>query len=219
MMHQRQIKPDANGRLRKEISIQRLLEWAFADEFAQVDFEDAGTLAPGYGGVGNAGRMADYGALGCRIMGGGRSWPDHDADLVASAVAVLPEGCGGRAMAVAIAEWARARTVPDAMIGARMRCVPVSFQRNQHGVRPATEFLGCEIDRSGRKAKRVDVRVTPVHFTPTAQQLGDARRTYLQWRLALLELRNTFQMHNNLTRWVVTNKMPPTAPWKKTLAE
>ena len=103
-----QLVPDRVGRVRREISIQRLLEWAFADECASIDFEDPGTLAHGYGQVGNAYLMAQRGALGCRVDGGGRSWPDHDADIVASALAVLPEGCGGRRMAVAMAEWARA---------------------------------------------------------------------------------------------------------------
>ncbi|MEP5730358.1 MAG: hypothetical protein ABJL67_13430 [Sulfitobacter sp.] len=215
MMHQRQIKPDANGRQRKEISIQRLLEWAFADEFAQVDFEDAGTLGPGYGGVGNAGRMADYGALGCRIMGGGRSWPDHDADLVASAVAVLPEGCGGRAMAVAIAEWARARTVPDAMIGAVARCEPVGTHTNRYGTRSKTELLHFIDVVTG--FTQIGGVGCPVRYTLTSADIGAARRNYLQWWLALLELRNTFQMYNNLSRWVVTDVMPAREPWKKQL--
>ena len=86
---------DTMGRVRKEISIQRLLEWAFADECAQVDFESEGTLAAGYGYIGNAYRMMQRGELGCRIDGGGRSWPDADADIVAGAVAALPEGHGG----------------------------------------------------------------------------------------------------------------------------
>ena len=56
---------DTMGRVRKEISIQRLLEWAFADECAQVDFESEGTLAAGYGYIGNAYRMMQRGELGC----------------------------------------------------------------------------------------------------------------------------------------------------------
>ena len=55
---------DANGRVRRQISIHSLLEWAFADECASIDFEDEGTLAMGYGAIGNAYLMAQRGALG-----------------------------------------------------------------------------------------------------------------------------------------------------------
>lgn len=208
---------DTMGRVRQEISIQRLLEWAFADECAQVDFESEGTLAAGYGYIGNAYRMMQRGELGCRIDGGGRSWPDADADIVAGAVAALPEGCGGRGMAVQIAELARARRVPDAMVGAVARCVPVCWRQNQHGPRAATQVIGQGVDCSGRKVKRYDVLVCPVTYTHTAADIARARRNYLQWRLALMELRQTFVIHNNLSRWVVSAVMPSRAPWQKTI--
>ncbi|WPZ24875.1 hypothetical protein UM399_11950 [Sulfitobacter pontiacus] len=208
---------DQLGRVRQTISIQRLLEWAFADECASVDFEDAGTLAAGYGMIGNAGLMADYGALGCRVSGGGRSLPDPDADLVAAAVAVLPEGCGGRRMAVQIAELARARRVPDAMVGAQSRCIPVGTRQNMHGNWGLTESLGTAVDTSGRKVKRIDVRWCPVTYTLTADKIGRARRNYLQWWSALMEVRSTFKIYNNLSRWQVSDVMPERAPWKKVL--
>lgn len=205
---------DVMGRVRKEISIQRLLEWAFADECASVDFEDDGTLAQGYGHVGNAYRMAQRGALGCRIDGGGRSYPDSDADLVAAAVSVLPVGCGGRGMAVQIAELARARRVPDAMVGKSVRCVPVQMRENQHGRRAATEQIGDAVDCSGRKVKRWPVLWCPVTYSHSAADIARARRNYLQWYSALMELRQTFEIHNNLSRWSVSAAMPPMRPWQ-----
>jgi len=205
---------DTMGRVRKEIGIQRLLEWAFADECAQVDFEDVGTLAQGYGRIGNAGRMMERGILGCKVDGGGRSYPDADADLVAAAVAALPEGCGGRSMAVQIAELARARCVPNAMIGAIARCVPIAWRQNQHGMRSATQVIGREIDCSGRKVKRYEVLVCPVTYTHTAADIAKARRNYLQWRLALLELRQTFVIYNNLSRWSLSAALPAATPWQ-----
>ena len=210
---------DHLGRVRKPISIQSLLEWAFADECASIDFEDEGTLAAGYGSIGNAYLMAQRGALGCRIDGGGRSLPDPDADLVAAAVAVLPEGCGGRRMAVQIAELARARAMPDAFVGVEPRCEPKGWHINPHGRRAATESLGVEIDSSGRKLRRHDVQVCPVVYRPDGQQVARARRNYLQWWSALTELRITFETHNNLSRWVIGSSMPPMQPWKKVLAE
>lgn len=210
---------DLNGRVRRQISIQSLLEWAFADECASIDFEDAGTLAVGYGSMGNAGLMADYGALGCRVSGGGRSLPDPDADLVAAAVAVLPEGCGGRRMAVQIAELARARAMPDAFVGVQPRCEPKGWRVNQNGRRAETQSLGIEIDSSGRKARRHNVLVCPVVYRPDGGQVAAARRNYLQWWSALSELRITFEIHGNLSRWAVDECMPPMTPWKKVLAE
>lgn len=208
---------DQLGRVRQTISIQRLLEWAFADECASVDFEDAGTLAAGYGAIGNAGLMADYGALGCRVSGGGRSLPDPDADLVAAAVAVLPEGCGGRRMAVQIADLARSRRVPDAMVGAEPRCVPIGTRQNMYGNWGLTESIGTAIDTSGRKLKRIDIRWCPVTYTLTADKIARARRNYLQWWSALMEIRSTFIIHNNLSRWQLSDVLPTQQPWKNVL--
>tara|TARA_R110002049_G_scaffold23545_10_gene83661 strand:- start:47332 stop:47991 length:660 start_codon:yes stop_codon:yes gene_type:complete len=219
MMQMAPLTADTLGRVRRPISIQRVLEWAFADECASIDFEDAGTLARGYGHVGNAYRMAQRGALGCRIDGGGRSYPDHDADIVASAVAVLPEGCGGRRMAVQLAEFARARTVPDAYVGVVTRCQPVGWHVNPHGKRGVTERIGFITDTSGRKPRRHDVRVCPVVFRPATDQIAAARRNYLLWWSALLELRISLQIQQDMSRWLVTDEMPSQQPWKKVLAE
>lgn len=219
MMAVRNFSADGAGRVRRDISIQGLLEWAFADECAQVDFEDEGTLTQGYGATGNAHRMAQRGALGCRIDGGGRSYPDADADLVASALVVWADWYGSRRMAVAVAELARARAVPDAMIGLVPRLVPVATRRNQTGVWAVTKSIGTCIDTSGRKTKRVDVRVCPVVQRPDAGMIAAARRDYLRWWSTLRDLRNSFQDHNDMSRWRVSDVMPPREPWKKILAE
>ncbi len=213
-----QTSQDGLGRMRRPISIQSLLEWAFADECASIDFEDEGTLAMGYGAVGNAYLMAQRGALGCRVDGGGYSLPDPDADLVAAAVAVLPEGCGGRRMAVQIAELARARAMPDAFVGVQPRCEPKDWHVNPYGRRAKTMSLGIEIDSSGLRPRRHDVQVCPVVYRPDGGQVAAARRNYLQWWSALSELRITFEIHTNLSRWSVDDCMPPMTPWKKGIA-
>ena len=79
--------------------------------------------------------------------------------------------------------------------------------------------LGIEIDSSGRKARRHDVQVCPVVYRPDGNQVAAARRNYLQWWSALSELRITFEIHTNLSRWSVDEYMPPMTPWKKALAE
>lgn len=210
------VVPDGKGRVRREIPIQRLLEWAFADECAQVDFEDAGTLATGYGAVGNAYRMAQRGALGCRIDGGGYSHPDPDADLVASAVATLSWAMPmGRSVALSVAEYARARRVPDCMADARTQCVVSDWVCNRHGWRAKTERIGTETEtRAGRQVS-VPVLICPVSFSPTQAQIGAARRAYLTWYSSLLHLRSSFRSHQDLSRWVVSSEMPPMRPWKK----
>ncbi len=215
----RPVVSDAQGRVRREISIQRLLEWAFADECASIDFEDEGTLAQGYRNVGTEWVLMQRCLIGCTIDGGGRSAPDHDADLVAAAVACLPEGCGGRRMAVHLAELARARRMPEAYVGVEQRCEPVGWHVNPHGRRAVTEHLGYLDDRSGRKPRRHDVRVCPVVYRPAADQIAAARRNYLLWWSALLDLRITFQIQNDMSRWSVSDVMPPRRPWKKVLAE
>jgi hypothetical protein len=213
------VVPDGQGRVRREISIQRLLEWAFADECAQIDFEDVGTLAQGYGAVGNAYRMAQRGALGCRIDGGGMSYPDPDADVVASAVATLPQGCGGRRMAVWIAELSRARMVPDVYIGGP-RCIPVGWhQKRFEGRKAATEHVCWMSEIGPRKVKRFESRVCPVTYHPSLGMIAAARRDYLQWWSALLELRVNLGNYAGLSRWAVTEEMPVQQPWKAVSAK
>jgi hypothetical protein len=198
------------GRIQQPISIMRLLEWAFADECASVDFEDAGTLARGYPSIGTEWLMMETARLGCRVDGGGRSDPDPDADMVASAVSVLPEGCGGRAMAVEIAELARGRRAPDCMIDVRTKCVPVEWRGSKHGPRAKIEVIG---HRASRGAS-VPIEVCPVTYHPSASVIARARRCYLDWYGAMLELRSTFQIRPDLSRWRVTDEMPVMLPWQ-----
>ncbi|MEM9845001.1 MAG: hypothetical protein AAF965_09400, partial [Pseudomonadota bacterium] len=170
--------PVLYGRIRKPISIQKLLEWAFADECASIDFEDPGTLSGNLPSFGMEYILMERQRLGCQVDGGGRSDPHPDADLVASAVAVLPVERGGRQMAVQIAELARARAVPDAMIGQKPKCEPLDWVCNRPGGRAKTETIGQASDlRKGRKVD-VPVRVCPVTYKPTAAKIAAARRNY-----------------------------------------
>lgn len=206
---------DEYGRVQRPISIQRLLEWAFADECASIDFEDPGTIAEGYKNVGAEWVMIQRAELGCKVDGGGRSDPDYDAELVASALAVLPEGCGGRRMAVRVAELARARMVPDTHVGEVPKCLPSDWHQNRHGKTAKTEHVEFLTEVGPRKVKRFESRVCPVIYRPAPQSIAMARREYITWWLSLLELRQTFEIYNNLSRWRVTTEMPTKFPWKK----
>lgn len=211
--------------VKRAIGIQELLVWAFRRECAQLDFPGEEFRTSGYGYASSTARIIQHEQLGCNVDGGGRSEPHPDADLVASAVAVLPESVGGRHMAISIAEWARADSVPDWMPGATPRIHPADTYTNQHGVRARTADAGGLGNhgwppqaRRNRKGVVVHDKVlfSPVVIRPTAAEIGRAQRAYLDWYRALFELRCTFQIAGDLTAFEVTDQMPARAPWKKT---
>ena len=108
--------------------------------------------------------------------------------------------------------------MPDAFVGVEPRCEPKGWHINQFGRKAETDSIGFEIDSSGLRPRRHDVRICPVVYRPDGQQVAAARRNYLQWWSALSELRITFEIHENLSRWVVSDRMPAQQPWKKVVA-
>ena len=84
---------------RRPMTIRAALEWAFAAEHAQLDFAEAqgDNARPG---ISTVWTIMQRGHLGCSVDGGGYSLPHLDADIIASAVANLPRGLGGRGMAL-----------------------------------------------------------------------------------------------------------------------
>ena len=211
--------------VKREISILKLIEWAFQREHAQLDFDERSRLCgQPLPSVGIEYVFMQRGLTGARIDGGGRSWPHDDADLVADAVAHLPEVLGGRMMAVQIAHLARVGSVPDAMIGATPRVVPVEWHINQNGMRGATADA-AELGGNGWPAQerrnrkgvivRDIVRYTPVRIDPTPDQIGRARRNYIRWWAALRDLRESLDQLGLLTAHNLTMDMPPRAPWQK----
>lgn len=203
------------GAARREIGILGLIEWAFQRECASLDFDELASTAGERPAVSPLWTLMQRHNLGCQVDGGGRSEPHPDADIVASALAALPEGRGGRRMGIWIAELARAGLRPDWMEGAVTRCVPADYHTNRHGTHARSERCGeIEVVSRGRKRK-VEIRWCPVTFTPSAAQIAAARRAYLQWWDALHDLRFTFQQFGGLTSWTVTDDMPPRRPWVK----
>lgn len=202
---------------RREMSIRAALEWAFATEHASLDFDEAlgDNARPG---ISTLWQIAQRGALGCSIDGGGRSLPADDADIIASAVSNLPVGLGGKGMALRIAALARARMQPDWMQDATPRCVPVGWaHENQHGRFALT--AQCQ-SREGMwdytaRGRKVEVRAVacPVRFTPTAAQIASARRGWLDWYGALLWLQAELRGLGALDTIIITRAMPPLRPW------
>ena len=211
-----QIRPAPHRVLaRRSLSIRAALEWAFADERASLDFaEDKGdNVRPG---VSPVWVLMQRGALGCQIDGGGHSLPARDADIIASAVASLPQDLGGRSMAVRIAELARAGQAPDWGRDLRPRCLPKGWKNdNQYGRQAETETLGI-VTVQGRNGRMVQhpVLCCPVTFTATADRIAAARKQYHDWCDALAHLALMLRRQGSLDRVAITCALPDFEPWR-----
>lgn len=210
-----QVRAAPRGASARDISILGLIEWAFQRECASLDFDELASTAGERPAVSPLWMLMQRHNLGCKVDGGGRSDPHPDADIVASALAALPDARGGRRMGIWIAELARAGLRPDWMPGAVTRCVPVDRHKNNHGWHAKSEPCGSVKVISRGKLREVELRWCPVTFTPTAQQIASARRAYLDWWGALHDLRHSFRAYGGLTAWRVTEEMPPRTPWVK----
>jgi hypothetical protein len=199
-----------------EVSILHLIEWAFQREKVRIEFDQGTQHRPqgalkGYGMEHILMRQAE---LGCRVDGGGTSEPHPDADAVADALAVLPEGHGGQRMAMRIGELARAGQVPSWHIPEKARVVPCEWRTTKHGTFAQTESAGMISYTSRGKLREVEVKYCPIIIQNHPGDAAALRREYLGWWGALLELRDTFRIYGGLTSYVVTEAMPPRTPWK-----
>lgn len=203
----------------RSMSVQRALEWAFRDECARLEFDEIAESSGGVRvGVDAIWLLMQRGLLGCKIDGGGHSEAASDAQIIASIVAQMPPEHGGQKMAITVAELARGGMVPDWMRDARPAYHPADVSQNQYGWTAKTEdsaHLGSRgwqpVERKGRKGRvlKEPVLYCPVYVSPTASQIGRARRQYLQWWGALLWLRS------ELSRFMdITTAMPPLSPWR-----
>lgn len=200
----------------RPMGIRAALEWAFGTEKVGLDLDN---MPEWHVGADTIWRLMRQHELGCRVDGGGRSAAHPDAEIIASFVAALPIERGGKSMAVQVAELARAGRVPDALIGARLRCVPVSLSHgNQFGPRARAEDVPG--DTAGRWAKPLGRGRPPaapqwcrVTYTPTAAQIAAARRGWLEWWGALLHLGHDLRTSGRLEHVVITQDMPPLTPW------
>lgn len=199
---------------KRQMPIERALRWAFSDECASVDFDELGATAHGNRrGMDGIAVMIERGAIGCQVDGGGRSEPAWDAQVIASAVANLPQRWGGRGMAVRLAELARAGTRPNWVPDDRMRCVPRDWRMTKHGPFAKRELVGAEqVIIRGRKVM-YEIHCCPVRYTPTPQQIASARKAYAEWYRALLFLAVDLRRLNILSRVAVTTALPPRRPW------
>jgi len=212
------------GKVKRAMSVQQALEWAFRVEKAQIELPERPDPERGQGfGFGLEYVLLQRAALGCKIDGGRHKiggYTHEDAEVIAATVAGLPDSLGGKRMAIRVAELARAGLTPDWMPGAVPRCVPVDVKRNQHGERASTIVVGTERirvrDGSHRgRWKTIDILACPVTFSPHPEQIDAARSAYDDWWQALGWLRDGLISGAMLRELEVTAVMPARQPWTR----
>lgn len=212
MPSRQKARPAASGG-KRQLSVVKALEWAFAVEQVSVDFDEVNPDAYTVG-ADPIWRMMRQAELGCRVDGGGTSRRADDAEVIASIVARLPAAQGGKGMALMVAHHARACSAPDPMLGATPRVVPRDGWRlTKHGEFARTEVVGqVQTVYRGRKVTH-DLLACPVSYSPSAAQIAAARRGYLDWWGALLHLGHELA-GCGLATIDLTAAMPPLTPWR-----
>ncbi len=199
---------------KRQLSVVKALEWAFAVERVSVEFDEVNPDARVVGSD-PIWRMMRQAELGCRVDGGGSSRRADDAEVIASIVARLPVAQGGKAMALTVAHHARACSAPDPLVGAVPCVVPRDGWRlTKHGAFARTEVVGQVVTvYRGRKVAH-DLLACPVTYSPSSAQIAAARRGYLDWWGALVHLRHELATCG-LASIEVTTSMPPLTPWRE----
>lgn len=199
--------------VKQQIGVKALLEWAFGAERSSIEFDE---ILSGPDNVDTIWVLMQRGYLGCKVDGGGPfgggAQSCDDAEVIASIVSALPVVHGGRGMAVRIAEMARAGLSPEYYPDASPRVIPVEMRRTKHGLfSVSVDARDIQFAGFGRFPVK-DSRCCPVRVVPTAQQIGAARRFWLDWVGALMHIRHQLQ-RVGLSRFELTDALPPIAPW------
>ena len=203
-------------RIKRALGVQAALEWAFRVEQAQLEMPLPPDVTEEGFGFGLEYVLLQRAILGCKIDGGQHkmgSYVHADAEVIAAAVAGMPDTLGGKRMAIQVAELARAGLTPDWMPGAVPRCVPVDIKRNRHGDRAVSVVVGTARALISGKWRIVEVRACPITFTPTPQQIEAARQAYEDWWLALDWVRDGLIAGGVLREVEVTAATPKVRPW------
>jgi hypothetical protein len=208
----------ASKRPKRSMPVQQALEWAFGKEKAELELPDRPDPERGPGfGFGLEFVLLQRAALGCQIDGGqhklGR-YSHADAEVIAATVAGMPDGLGGKRMAIRVAELARAGMTPDWMPGVVPRCVPVETKNNQHGERATTIVVGTERVKTRGKWRTVELLACPVAWRPHPEQIASARRGYEEWWDALDWVRDGLVASGLLREVEVLAALPKVCPWE-----
>lgn len=199
------------------LGVKELLEWAFGVEKAQIETDQVKVM----GGTGLPGFGMEYVLMERMQLGGvridtsvGRSVPHEDAEAVAAILQCLPSARGGVRMAIYMAGLARAGLTPDWMPEAKPKIVPVAWRETKHGRFGATDLVEVIRYRHRGRVHSREVRCCPVTYQPSAQKIAAARRAYLDWWGALLDLKGDLR-HFDFRDHMLSDVMPPMKPWEK----
>ena len=217
MSMQGRIGRAGGAKVKRALGVQAILEWAFRAEQAQLELPVRRGIDEEGFGFGMEYVLIQRTRLGCKVDGGQHKMGGYthaDAEVVAAAVAGMPDSLGGIRMAISVAEMARAGMTPDWMPGVVPRCVPVETKTNQHGERATTVVVGTERVLSRGKWRTVEVLVCPVTWRPHPEQIASARRGYDDWWQALNWVRDGLIAGGMLRQMEVTAAMPKVRPWK-----
>ena len=206
------------AKVKRALSVQAALEWAFRVEQAQLELPPPkGVTEEGFG-FGLEYVLLQRSMLGCKVDGGQHkmgSYTHPDAEVIAATVAGMPDSLGGIRMAIQVAELARAGMTPDWMPGVVPRCVPFQTKNNQHGERATTIVVGTERVKTRGKWRTVELLACPVTWRPHPEQITSARRGYEDWWQALEWVRDGLIVGRMLREVDVATTMPRVCPWKK----
>jgi hypothetical protein len=218
MSMQGRIRRAGGTKVKRAVSVQAALEWAFRVEKAQLELPLSRDVAEEPSGFGFEYVLMQRAALGCKVDGGRYkmgSYTHADAEVIAATVAGMPDSLGGIRMAIRVAELARAGLTPDWMPGVVPRCVPLETKRNQHGERATTVVVGIERVLTRGKWRTVEVLACPVTWRPHPEQIASARRGYEDWWQALGWVRDGLKGGGMLREVEVTEAMPKVQPWRR----
>lgn len=216
-------------RVKREIGVQGILEWAFGRECARLELDATaritGQAAPSFG--------TEYVIMQRLALGGvkidtfrGTSEPHEDAEIVAAMVQGLPVALGGMPMALRIAELARDGITPDWMPGAVPRLQPREWKRDNQFAdgEGRTDVAEVWVERFSvrhprnperliSRTRRHEIRYTPCTWKPSPSQVSMAHDDYDRWWTALARIRDMLMLAS-LRDHVVVERMPAYKPWR-----
>ena len=110
MSMQGRIGRNGGTKVKRALGVQAALEWAFRVEQAQLELPPPKNVTEEGFGFGLEYVLLQRATLGCKVDGGQHkmgSYTHPDAEVIAAAVAGMPDSLGGIRMAIQVAELAQ----------------------------------------------------------------------------------------------------------------
>lgn len=210
------------------VSVQRALQWAFRDEYAQLDMPEREAPENRGSGFGMEYILIERAKLGGVQIDASRgtSSPHEDAETIAAIVVNLSHEFGGYRSAIQIAELSRSGLTPDWMPGAIPQIEPAEWaSANQLGRRGKTVVVDYyrETIRTAHpknptlfitRTKKTEIRWTPCRWRPSMAEIENRRDQYTRWWLTLQNIRDRLIASGMLRQVGLNEDMPPRFPWK-----